>query len=225
MQKLVPFLVLWIICLTFANHYRIIIITRRNKNMKKIVLFTIALLTLVGCNKNMPTMSPTEATLYVGDTLQLEVTGAENPRWIVGCDLEDRKDSAYFLRVMSNHQVVARKEGNITIGFQYYKPNTLGQQVFYIFTKLHILTLPQVIPNYATLSVGDTLQLLVEGIEEPNWTLEYATAKPEADIIQLIDSNRVVALEAGQVALGFYYDSKSSVGPAMRSSFTNLTIR
>ncbi len=193
--------------------------------MKKILLFAIALFALASCNEDMPTMSPAEATLYVGDTLQLEVTGVENPYWIVGCDLEDRKDSAKFVKVTSTYQVIARKEGNITIGFQHYKPNTLGQQVHYIFTKLHILTLPSIKPLQSTMSVGDTLQLTVKGIDNPAWTLEYLGTKPETDIIQLTDNNQVIALEPGQVNLGFYYNSQSSVGPRTRSAFTTLIIQ
>ncbi len=193
--------------------------------MKRIVLFATLLLALIGCQREMPTLSPSQATLYVGDTLQLTITNMDDPYWIVGCDLEDRKDSAKFVKIVPINQVVARKAGKISLGFQYYKPNTLGQQVFFIFTKLNLLDLPTIIPNMYIMNVGDTLPLLVQGIDNPTWELEYPLGKPESDIIQLTDSNQVVALKTGVVNLGFHYDSQSAVGPAVRSAFTKITIK
>ncbi len=192
--------------------------------MKKITLLALVVLTVASCQQKMPTISPSEATLYVGDTLQLDVMGENAPQWMVGFNREDRKDSAKFVTILPVNKVVANKAGDISLGFQHYKNNTLGQQVSFIFTRLHILTLPSVLPSKHTMYVGDTLSLVVQGIKNPMWEFDYLGVQVEKDIIQLTDSNQVIAIEPGQVKIGFHYDSKSSVGPTVRSSFTQITI-
>ncbi len=195
--------------------------------MKKIILITLAAFALIGCQKELPTISPAEATIYTGDVLQLEITGADNynPIWRMGTnDPQAVKDSVEFVKMLSGNRALALVPGDISLGFEYFAGQSFGQQVYFVFMKLHILRLPAIKPAVYTMAVGDTLALELLGIENPTWEIEYPGAKPENDIFILTDDNKVIALATGEVRLGFTYDSQSDLGPAKREAFTTITI-
>ncbi len=191
--------------------------------MKKIVLITLAALTFIGCKKELPTISPAEATIYTGDVLQLEITGADNynPIWIMGTDDEQAvKDSIEFVEMLPDNKVRALVPGRISLGFEYFTGQSFNQQVFFVFTKLNILRLPTIKPATKTIAVGDTLALEVLGIKNPTWEFEYTSA----DICTFTEDYEVIALAPGEARIGFTYDSQSDLGPAQRETFTTITI-
>ncbi len=192
--------------------------------MKKIILFACAVFAMASCQKELPTISPSEATLYVEDVLQLTVTGEDNPRWIIGMDKEYQADSLRFVKVTEGNVVQALRPGKCSVGFEHFGGQSFGQQVHFIFSKIEVLPLPTITPSVNVMNIGDTVALQVDGIENPQWVMEYPLGAPEEDIIALTDDYKVIALAAGEVHLGFRYESRSDVGATTRSAFTTIVI-
>ncbi len=112
--------------------------------MKKIFLLALIALAVASYQQKMPTISPSEANLYVGDILRLEVTGVNTPQWIIGCDKEYQVDSLKFAKIEVDKSVLALRPGKLTVGFQYFEA----------------LPLPTIHPAASVMHVGDTLVLL-----------------------------------------------------------------
>ncbi len=93
--------------------------------MKKILFAALAALALVSCHETEPTCSPTEATIYVGDTLQLTVTGETNPQWSVMYSLDstgmmgDGRERL-ILEVIDGNRVVGIDTGTTEVFFFWY---------------------------------------------------------------------------------------------------------
>ncbi len=82
--------------------------------MKKILFAVMAVFALASCQETVPTVSPKEATMHVGDTLQLTVTGEINPQWHT--TFYGDKEIA---KVIENNQVVALEVGSTEVWFEY----------------------------------------------------------------------------------------------------------
>ncbi len=74
--------------------------------MKKVFLIFMTIFALVSCDNTIPTVSPEYATMHVGDTLQLVVTGKTNPRWAITSHY-----SKAIVKVINDNQVVALDTG------------------------------------------------------------------------------------------------------------------
>ncbi len=91
--------------------------------MKKILVAIMAVFVLVSCQQGAPTVSPRTATMCVGDTLQLVVTGKTNPQWET--DFTRGMAEKEIVAIIENNQVVALASGRTYVGFQYFVEHSL----------------------------------------------------------------------------------------------------
>ncbi len=93
--------------------------------MKKMLIAILATLALMSCQETVPTCSPTEAVIYVGDTLQLSVIGEANPSWEVrhvadSTGMVGGVHGRVILEVIAANRVIGVDTGTTEVSFHWY---------------------------------------------------------------------------------------------------------